>query len=316
MEVCPGRRQSVSGGYPLVKMALLCYTVCVGGIGDSRSCLHSECLLLGRERETMSEQENRVSRVGNVIKQATAVFEGAEITAVLAEDGFIYASLPHLCRALGLDAESQRHAIDDHVVLTEGLLQFPLVSGVRIVTTWCLRANLIALWLALVPTKRLKAEKQERIVDYQRKAADTLDRLFGVGPHVPVEGTTTAVVEAAPAYAEGLAIARMATEQAQQALQKAEEASAHVVTIETRLMALEARFMPREQVSEEQAERISDLVKQAAIALSAKLGGGNYFGTVYGQLYRTFGVTSYKLLTMAQYPKAVAWLEKMIKENH
>jgi len=80
-------------------------------------------------------------------------------------------------------------------------------------------------------------------------------------------------------------------------------------------MALEARLMPREQISEEQAERISDLVKQAAIALSKKLGGGNYFGTVYGQLYRAFGVTSYKSLTMAQYPRAVAWLEKMIQDN-
>jgi hypothetical protein len=58
---------------------------------------------------------------------------------------------------------------------------------------------------------------------------------------------------------------------------------------------------------------ISDLVKQVAIAMAKKLGGGNFFGTVFGQLYRTFNVTSYKLLTQAQYPKAVEWLQKQIK---
>jgi hypothetical protein len=164
----------------------------------------------------------------------------------------------------------------------------------------------------VLPVKRLKQEKQERIYRYQKQVADVLDRLFGVGPEAD---TTRSVVEAEPEYAEGLAIARMASEQAQLALQKVDTASAHVTVIEARLTALEARLMPAGQISEEQAERISDLVKQAAIALSQKLGGGNFFGTVYGQLYRAFAVTSYKSLTMAQYPKAVAWLEKMIQDN-
>jgi hypothetical protein len=263
----------------------------------------------------MSEQEQHVSQVRKVIEQATAVFESAEITAVSVDDGFIYASLPHLCRALGLDLESQRNTIGEHAVLSEGLFQFPLVSGVRVVTTWCLRANLIALWLVLVSVKRLKPEKQQRIYRYQKQVADVLDRLFGPGPQGSAPDATRAVVEAEPEYAEGLAIARMASEQAQQALQKADTAHERATVIEARLMALEAKLMPREQISEGQAEYISDLVKQAAIALSHKLGGGNFFGTVYGQLYRAFGVTSYKLLTLAQYPKAVAWLEKMIKEN-
>ncbi len=82
---------------------------------------------------------------------------------------------------------------------------------------------------------------------------------------------------------------------------------------DARITALEARLLPRAQISEEQAEYISDLVKQVAIAMAKKLGGGNFFGTVFGQLYRTFHVTSYKLLTQAQYPKAVEWLQKQIK---
>jgi hypothetical protein len=180
------------------------------------------------------------------------------------------------------------------------------------VATPCLRTDLIALWLAVVPTKRLKVEKQERIRRYQQLVADVLNRLFGP---LEVGSETRAVVSADPAYAEGLAIARMSIETAELAQKTADEALGRVAAAEARIMALEARLMPREQISDEQAAEIADLVKQAAIALAKKAGGGNFFGTVYGQLYRTFGITSYKNLTMAQFPKARAWLEKMIKEN-
>ncbi len=266
-------------------------------------------------------QERREKQLGRVAKQATAVFADAEITAVLsADDRLIYASLPNLCRALGLDAESQRERIEEHAVLQEGLLPFELVSGIRIVTHWCLRSNLISLWLTLVPVKRLKPERQQRIYHFQQKAADALDRLFGTGqgtglisgaPALPMPGETSP-------YAEGLAIARFAEEQDLLHEHIGERITAlelvvdHRFTgVEDRLAALEAKLLPREQISDEQAEQISDLVKQVAIALSQKLGGGNYFGTVYGQLYRRFGITSYKKLTQAQYPKAVAWLEQM-----
>jgi P22_AR N-terminal domain len=268
-------------------------------------------------------QERSIRKVGKVAQQATAVFADAEIIAVRsADDGLIYASLPHLCRALGLDIASQEERIEEHAVLTEGLCDFDLVIGDRVLTTSCLKSNLVALWLALVPVKRLKREKQARVLLFQRKAADALDRLFGPGPRSDAGETTTALVPASPqeaAYAEGLAIARMANEQAQLASQKAEAVETKVTAfeeaVEARLLALEARLMPRGQITEEQAERISDLVKQAAIALLKQSGGGNYFGTLYGQLYRMCGITSYKLMTQGQYPKAVTWLEKMIREN-
>ena len=265
----------------------------------------------------MSEQR-RLRRSGKVAQQATALFADVEILAVRsADDGLIYASLSHLCRALGLDTANQLERIEEHVVLNEGLYEFDVASGGRVLTTACLKSNLLALWLALIPVKRLKQEKQERVLLFQRQVADVLDRLFGSGPD---SSTGISISTNEPSYAEGIAIARMASEQAQLAIQRLEKTEAHFSdfesAVEARLVALEARLMPREQISEEQAERVSDLVKQAAIALSKKMGGGNYFGTVYGQLYRMCGITSYKLMTQAQYPKAVAWLEKLIRENN
>src|SRR5712692_4185908 len=151
------------------------------------------------------DQEKRIRRVGRVAQQATAVFADAEIIAVRsADDGLIYASLPHLCRALGLDVASKEERIEEHAVLTEGMCDFDLAIGERVLTTACFKSNLIALWLTLVPVKRLKRDKQERVLLFQRKVADVLDRLFGSGP----EGaTTTALAPTTPqeaAYVEGL----------------------------------------------------------------------------------------------------------------
>src|SRR6266478_3672885 len=263
----------------------------------------------------MTEQE-KPAQSKKVVQQATVVFADAEITAVLADDGSVYGVLPHLCRALGLDTESQRERIEEHSTLSKGLSPFPLMVRRQLSTFWCLRSDLIPYWLAVVPTGRMKPEKKARIDYYQEQVRDVLNRLFGIAtPPATVEGS---LVEQHPAMAEGLAIARMALDQAQLAAQKSEETSEEVKALktvyETRIAALEAKLLPRAQISEEQAEQIADLVKQAAIALSKKSGGGNFFGTIYGQLYRMFGVTSYKMLTMAQYPKAVAWLEKQIKD--
>jgi hypothetical protein len=262
----------------------------------------------------MAEQDKTAARVGTVVQQASVVFAGTEITAVLAEDGSVYGALPHFCRALGLDGESQRARIDEQAALAKGLRPFPLVQGQRLVTTWCLRADLVPYWLAIVPTKRMKPERKARIDFYQEQVADVLGRLFGALP--TAISAPASLAQQNPVFAEGLAVARMALDQAQLAAQTAadtrDEISALKAVYDARITALEARLTPLATLSEEQAARIGDLVKQAALALAARAGGGNFFGTVYGQLYRTFNVTSYKLLTQAQYPKAVAWLEKQI----
>src|SRR5690242_2257055 len=99
----------------------------------------------------MAEQEEKPARVGRVIQQATVLFAEAEITAVLAEDGHVYGALAHLCLALGLDGESQRTRILEQAALAKGLRQFPLSQRQQLITTWCLRADLIPYWLALVP---------------------------------------------------------------------------------------------------------------------------------------------------------------------
>src|SRR5450755_2479515 len=199
---------------------LMCYTLCVT-IAKFGSTYSGG---IERKEGSMADQDKPVRR-GRVIQQATVIFAGTEIAAVLAEDGFIYGALPHLCRALGLDGESQRERIEELPALAKGLLQFPLAQGKQLITTWCLRADLIAYWLAIVPTRRMKPEKRARIDFYQNQVGDVLGRLFGT---MAVPSNETSLATQNPVFAEGLAVARMALDQAQLAAQRAEETGEEV----------------------------------------------------------------------------------------
>jgi hypothetical protein len=57
----------------------------------------------------------------------------------------------------------------------------------------------------------------------------------------------------------------------------------------------------------DQASQISQAVKAVAIVYG-KQTGRNEFGGVYGEMYRKFGITSYKLLPSKKFDAAMRWL--------
>ena len=62
-------------------------------------------------------------------------------------------------------------------------------------------------------------------------------------------------------------------------------------------------------VTPEQASQISQAVKTVAMKLS-KASGRNEYGGVYGELYRKFGITSYKQLPAAKFDEAISWMNE------
>ena len=64
---------------------------------------------------------------------------------------------------------------------------------------------------------------------------------------------------------------------------------------------------PGRFVTPDQAMQISQAVKAIALVLS-KRSGSNQYGSVYGELYRKFGITSYKLLPAQKFAEAMSWL--------
>lgn len=81
-------------------------------------------------------------------------------------------------------------------------------------------------------------------------------------------------------------------------------------THEDRLEAIEATLGdPGRHITPDQAMQLSQAVKTVALKLS-KASGRNEYGGVYGELYRKFGITSYKELPAAKYEDAMSWLNE------
>jgi hypothetical protein len=64
---------------------------------------------------------------------------------------------------------------------------------------------------------------------------------------------------------------------------------------------------PKHAVTNEQASQISQAVKAVGLAYGKKT-GRNEFGAVYGELYRKFEVTSYKLIPAVKFEAVMRWL--------
>ena len=82
------------------------------------------------------------------VEQKEVEFYGDELTAVRASDGRIYASVRHMCQALGIDDQGQRQRINRHTILSRGLMVCKLhtIQGDR--DSYVLRADLVPLWLS------------------------------------------------------------------------------------------------------------------------------------------------------------------------
>ena len=77
-----------------------------------------------------------------------------------------------------------------------------------------------------------------------------------------------------------------------------------------RLEALESQLGdPGRFITPDQAMQMSQAVKTVAMKLS-KASGRNEYGGVYGELYRKFGITSYKQLPAAKFDEAMSWLNE------
>ena len=70
---------------------------------------------------------------------------------------------------------------------------------------------------------------------------------------------------------------------------------------------------PDRHITPDQASQISQAVKTIALKLS-KISGHNAYGGIYGELYRKFGITSYKQLPAAKFDAAMSWLNEW-REN-
>ncbi len=262
--------------------------------------------------------------------QKTVVFYGDKLIATQVRDtGAIFVPLNHLCDNLGIARPRQMQRVRDHAVLSRGFVTLTIETAGGAQEMQCLRLDLIPLWLAGINANRVAPAVQEKLIRYQAEAAAVLwaafrpDILPADETALAPSGTSGAVL----AYEIATAVQHLARQQMEmeQRLNGRIDQMAHwakgfgqhvdqqITVLDERFTALELQVNPQATISEQQAAEIALAVKNVGHVLTGH-GAKSGYGQVYGEMYRRYGISSYKNLPQRHFAEVLRWLRDWYAE--
>ena len=260
-------------------------------------------------------QQREIDFYGDQIVAALVPAEGQPQPA-------IYVPVRPICEYLGLDWSSQRQRIDRDPVLSD------VRQGVVVMTApsadgrgggpqemLCLPVQFLHGWLFGINATRIKPELQEKVIRYQRECYGVLWRAFQAQT-LTAFGAEREMSSLGYVRNMALAIAQMAEQQMAFELRldrteaRLDQAAQVVGALVRDVAEVKRRVAPGTYIGDEQASEIQLRVKGLAQLLGQHDGAKNHYQGVFGTLYRTFGVTSYKNIPQARYAEVLALLEE------
>ncbi|HYP40804.1 MAG TPA: ORF6C domain-containing protein, partial [Chloroflexia bacterium] len=166
----------------------------------------------------------------------------------------------------------------------------------------------------------VRPELQEKILRYQRECFRVLWNAFKTevlpAPTEPHPGNLSGAAMALEIAEAVAALARQQLDLEQRYTTMADYMRGFVQQVRTtlsthdqRLASLELHIDPRTTITEEQAAEIALAVKNVGQRLSTQ-SKRNGYAMVYSELYRRYGVSSYRNLSESQHRQALAWLHE------
>lgn len=254
------------------------------------------------------------------IEQKQVLFYDDEVTAVLVqleENRQVYIPLRPICEYLGLDWSAQTRRVRRDPVLSKWT-RFVAITATNAIKAQkggnpnmlCLPLDYLNGFLFGISVNRVKSELRERVILYQERCYRVLSEAFQEGRLTSDPGFDDLLASdtpAAQAYKMAAAIMKMARQQLLLESQL-ETHTTQLVEHEKRLEEIESTLGdPGRFVTPDQAMQISQAVKTIAAEIEKRT-KKNEYGAIYGQLYREFGVTSYKKLPSNKFDRAMEWL--------
>ncbi len=266
------------------------------------------------------------------IEQKQVVFYDDKITVVLVKEAGkqeIYVSIRQICDLLGVSYQGQMRRINDDPVLSKQVkgvnitFTTPGRPGGGVQTANCLPVDYLNGWLFGINAKRVKKEVRDRLILYQEKCYRVLADAFREGRLATNaeldELLQSGESEAAQAYRMLQALVKLARNQVLMESQLAEQSRR--LDIHDRQLAVYAERLEEVEaalgdtahhVTPEQAMQISQAVKAVAHELGKRT-RRNEYGGVYGELYRRYGINSYKALPKSKFEDALNWLNEWLQ---
>lgn len=239
-------------------------------------------------------------------------FYGDELKVYILE-GEAYVPLRPICDYLGVSWSGQNERIKRDTVLSE------TVRFVRVTRTntaggrpelLCLPLEYLNGWLFGINASRVREELKERLIRYQKDCYRVLAQAFqGTAVSSPTSALSQirdmALAIANMAEQQMLLEGRVTTTEA-----RLDRAAVVVGDLSKRLGRLENRLSPGSYITDEQAAEVSQRIKALAGLLQEQQPGKNYYQSIFGELYRRFNVSGYKLIRQSQYAEVLAFLEE------
>ncbi len=261
------------------------------------------------------------------VKQKQFLFYDDEITVVKLNDGRVFVPIRPLCDNLGTDWSAQRKRIVGNVVLSDVSMSVA-VTATDIDTLskrphtsemLCLPLDYLNGWLFGINVNRVKPEIREKLIQYQKNCYQVLADAFQDGSLTSDSAFDTQLQRAdsdvVEAYHMALAVVKLARNQVM--------LEGRIDSHERQLRFHDTRLEDVEDVlgllgedpivSDAQASQISQAVKSVGTVLGRR-SGRNEFGGVYGELYRRYTVSGYKMLPAKHFRDAMAWLAEWLAE--
>jgi hypothetical protein len=244
-------------------------------------------------------------------------FYDDQIPAAVLEDDLgehtVCVAVRAVCDFIGVDWSAQYRRIQRDPVLSAEIRTIAITAtDGKVREQHCLPASFLHGFLFGINASRVKTESREALILYQRECYAALSRHFQPARQerdsilLDIEATMRASAE----------LARVQREQGDgidQAHVRLDAARGFVLDLARRIAEIEVRVGFGQTLTQEQASDIKARVNEVAGLVSRIPGMGgrrNPYGSIYGSLYREFGVTSYKHLRITQYAEAVRWLDE------
>jgi hypothetical protein len=263
-------------------------------------------------------------------------FYGDPIEVAVVGDDEVYVPLRAITEFLGLDWSAQYRRIQRDEVLARRARMVALrdSAGARR-EQLSLPLDLLPGWLFGITASRVRPELAPKLTRYREECFRVLWRAFqaDLARHAPVTHANPSLT-----HVRDLALAIVQMSEQQLALEaqvgavrtdmahlsgqqivlhdavsaidgRVDRAALVIKELQRRLGSVEERIQPGSVISEAQAAEISSRVKALAQQLTAASPGKNHYQGIFGELYRRFGVTSYKLIRQEHYAEVLAFLD-------
>lgn len=252
------------------------------------------------------------------VEQLDVAFYEDEILAVIVNVGgepSFYVPLRPIVERFGLNWAGQQQRINRDPVLSDEARPCVVVTHTQGQPDQrrqmlCLPLEFLSGFLFGINANRVKDEVRDSLIMYQRECYKVLDEALQ-DRRLTADPSFSELLESDSPAAQAYKMAKAMMTLARNQLLLEGRVDSHGQLLEQhgqRLEELEATLGdPERHITPEQASQISQSVKAVAMQLS-KQSGLNEYGGVYGELYRKFGITSYKLLPAKRFQEAMDFL--------